>query len=118
MNETPKQSGRWFRFSLLELGLLVALIAGGFAVYGTYHARPNSRLLDGVYIAVFSIATVAIAPWPSISRRPTTVFALFGWVFLLFLVASNAHYVWNLQSGMAMAVLTALAAYLCFSRLD
>jgi hypothetical protein len=118
MNETPERSRRWFRFSLLELGLLIALIAGGFGTYTAFHARPNNKLIAGVYIAVFSIATIAIAPWPSISRRSMAVFALFGWVFLLLIVASNSHYVWNLQSGLAMAVLAAVASSLIFSRLS
>lgn len=127
----PDSKRRWFQFQLVELCVLVALIAGCAALYRALRSpATNAQLIAsvcaGVFIALTSIATVAVLPWKGL-RRPLFVFALFGWMYLLFLLwtfdnigsVSNAtHFASHLKFGLAIGVLATLAAHLCLPRFD
>ncbi len=129
MSNRTKIRTRWIRFNLVELFLLVALIAGGFAIYiAFWNPKPNAsnyEIFVGIYLAVFSVATVGAVPWKPVARRPVVAFIVFGWTFLVFILLgsgehrtiSNAiHLAHNMRLGLSLACFTAVAARLIFSR--
>ena len=128
MNEGTKVRKRWIRFNLFELFLLVALIAGGFAIYiAFWNPNPNAsnyEIFVGLYLAVFSVATVGAVPWKPVARRPVVAFIVFGWTFLLFILLGTGehrtigdarHLAHNMRFGLSLAFFTAIAARLIFS---
>ncbi len=127
MSTDPKTRHRWFRFDLVELFLLVALIAGGVGTRMVLW-NPNTSNYEffvGIYVGVFSIATVGAVRWKPVARRPAVVFILFGWTYLFTILQAggaprtlaDAQYLaGSIRLGLALALLTALAASLVFSR--
>lgn len=111
------------RFSLWNLLAIIALIAGGLGIHRAFWdaGLSNYQIYLGVYLAVFSIATVWVfSPLPPV-RNSQLVFVVFGWLYLLvvlragFGIATMSDAIWlceQAQLGIALAVLSAIAGHL------